>query len=51
MHVTVISHRYRWLSKRDRTSYHILKLVRPIEETVLSMKMEMTELGHCDLAR
>jgi hypothetical protein len=46
MHVAVISHRYRRLPELRCASNNFFKLIGPIEEAVLCVKMEVSELRH-----
>ena len=46
MHVAVIRHRYRRLPELRCVSYNFFKLISPIEEAVLGVKMEVSELRH-----
>ena len=46
MHVAVISHRYRRLPELRCVSDNFFKLISPIEEAVLGVKMEVSELRH-----
>jgi hypothetical protein len=42
----VIGHGDSWLPKLSRVRYNFFKLVSPIEEAVLGVKMEVNELRH-----
>jgi hypothetical protein len=46
VHVAVIGHGDSWLPKLSRVRYNFFKLVSPIEEAVLGVKMEVNELRH-----
>jgi hypothetical protein len=46
VHVAVIGHGDSWLTELRRVSDNIFKLVSPIEEAVLGVKMEVNELRH-----
>jgi hypothetical protein len=46
MHVAMIGHGYRRLPKGRRVGDNLFKLISPVEEAVLCMKMEVSEPRH-----